>query len=153
MGEQMKRTTLILLLAGLLAAAGLSAQAPAGPSARQLSDAFSDQLGGGSGEPPLRGPRGGVLEQDGDSDGRPEYRLVYDAAGMLEREELDYNLDGKMDDVRFYRAGVAVREEIDSDFDGRTDIWVHIRDGSLIERWERDTDGDGAADVVKSFGG
>ncbi len=151
----MKRTA-ILLLAGLLAAHALPAQSgrvPGSPSSSQLSDAFRDQIGGGSGEPALRGPRGGVLEQDGDGDGRADYRLVYDSAGVLEREELDYNLDGMMDDVRFYKAGVLLREEIDSDFDGRVDIWVHIRDGSLIERWERDTDGDGAADVVKTFGG
>jgi hypothetical protein len=156
MGEQMNRKAFLLVLAGLLAAACLSAQsgrAPGGPSTRQLSDALADQLGGGSGEAPLRGPGGGVLEQDSDGDGRPDYRLVYDAAGFLEREELDFNLDGKMDDVRFYRTGLPVREEIDSDFDGRTDIWVHIRDGSLVERWERDTDGDGVADVVKRFGG
>jgi hypothetical protein len=151
----MKRTAL-LLLACLLAVPFLSAQsgrAPGGPSTAQLSGAFRDQIGGGSGEPALRGPRGGVLEQDGDGDGRPDYRLMYDSAGVLEREELDYNLDGQMDDVRFYRAGVLLREEIDSDFDGRADIWVHIRDGSLIERWERDTDGDGIADVEKTFGG
>lgn len=150
----MKRTS--LLLAGLLAAPLLFGQAggsPGSPSSAQLSNAFRDQIGGGSGEPAVRGPRSGVLEQDSDNDGRADYVLRYDSAGVLEREELDYNLDGQMDDVRYYKAGVPVREEIDSDFDGRVDIWVHIRDGSLIERTERDTDGDGVPDVVKTYGG
>jgi hypothetical protein len=97
--------------------------------------------------------KNGILELDRNDDGRADYALYNDAAGSLEREELDFNLDGKMDDVRYYRAGAAVREEIDSDFDGRIDIWVHILKGEFIEGYERDTDGDGEPDIVKSFGG
>jgi hypothetical protein len=147
-----------LLLAAVLAAAcsfSLQAQAPGGPGAPpagQLSRAFRDQLGGGSGTPSPTGAKNSVLEQDSDGDGRPDYALHYDAAGSLSREELDYNLDGRMDDFRYYARGVPVREEIDSDFDGRIDIWVTILDGQYIERYERDTDGDGKPDLERSWG-
>jgi hypothetical protein len=140
-----------ILLAGLLAAPALFC--------------LDRQASGGSGLPAIppiavapessriAGVKNGSLELDRNDDGRPDYVLYNDAAGALAREELDFNLDGKMDDVRYYSGGVAVREEIDSDFDGRVDIWVSILQGAYIERYERDTDGDGAPDVVKSFGG
>ena len=104
------RTTLLLLLAGLLAAAGLSAQAPAGPSARQLSDAFSDQLGGGSGEPPLRGPRGGVLEQDGDSDGMEDlWEISHNLTVGLNDSALDPDND-TWTNLEEYLAGTDPRD-------------------------------------------
>ena len=145
------KVTAILLLAGLLAAPALfcldrqASGAPGLPAIPPLA------AGADSGQ--IAGVKNGMLEMDRNDDGRVDYALYNDAAGQLAREELDFNFDGKMDDVRYYRAGVAVREEIDSDFDGRTDIWVHILNGEYIERYERDTDGDGEPDIVKSFGG
>jgi hypothetical protein len=147
-----------ILFAVLLAAPALFSQdkqtagGAGSPSGGLLSDAFRDQIGGGSGSPSAAGARNSVLEHDSDGDGRADYALHYDAGGGLALEELDYNLDGTMDDFRYYRAGLPIREEIDSDFDGRVDIWVYIIDGSQIERYERDTDGDGKPDVVKSYG-
>lgn len=151
---KLSRLTLAAFLAAISTLA-LQAQAPGGsaaPPAGQLSRAFRDQIGGGSGVPSPTGEKNSVLEHDSDGDGKPDYALYYDAAGALSREELDYNLDGKMDDTRFYKGGVPAREEIDSDFDGRVDIWVSILDGSFIERYERDTDGDGRPDLVRSWG-
>ncbi|MCX7038729.1 MAG: hypothetical protein NT005_06320 [Spirochaetes bacterium] len=145
------RATAIFLLAGLCAAPALfclDRQASGGPGLPAIPPLAA---GGESGR--IAGVKNGMLELDRNDDGRVDYALYNDAAGSLAREELDFNLDGKMDDVRYYRAGVAVREEIDSDFDGRTDIWVHILNGEYIERYERDTDGDGEPDVMKSFGG
>jgi len=146
------------LLAALLSAPVLEAldrQASGGPGdppAARLTAAFRDQIGGGSGTPSPMGAKNSMLEHDSDGDGRPDYALHYDASGQLALEELDYNLDGRMDDFRHFRAGVPVREEIDSDFDGRVDIWVSILNGSLIEGYERDTNGDGKPDVVQSYG-
>jgi hypothetical protein len=58
-----------------------------------------------------------------------------------------------MDDLYFYSKGIIVRREIDSNFDMKIDIWVYIKDGSLIEKYEQDLDFDGTIDKVKIFGG
>jgi hypothetical protein len=151
---KLTRLALALLLAAAppLALQGQAVRGPGAPPPGQLSRAFRDQIGGGSGAPSLVGEKNSVVHNDSDADGSPDYALYYDASGALVREELDFNLDGKMDDIRHYRGGVPVREEIDSDFDGRVDIWVHIIEGSFIERYERDTDGDGQPDLERSWG-
>ena len=141
----------VILLTGLLAAPALfclDRQASGGSALPAIPPLAAAAESGR-----ITGVKNGTLELDRNDDGRVDYALYNDAAGLLEREELDFNLDGKMDDIRFYRAGAAVREEIDSDFDGRIDIWVYILKGEFIERYERDTDGDGEPDIVKSFGG
>lgn len=145
------KATAILVLAGLCAAPALfcldrQGSVGAGPSALP-------PLGAGVDASQIAGVKNGILELDRNDDGRTDYALYNDGAGALAREELDFNLDGKMDDTRYYKAGAPVREEIDSDYDGRVDIWVHILNGEYIERYERDTDGDGKPDVTKSFGG
>ncbi|MCK5198831.1 MAG: hypothetical protein KAR21_10790, partial [Spirochaetales bacterium] len=61
--------------------------------------------------------------------------------------------DGKMDDLYFYSNGIIVRREIDSNFDLKIDLWVYIKDGSFIEKYEQDLDFDGIIDKVKTFGG
>lgn len=144
------KATAILLLAGLLAAPAVSCldrKGPGGPGLPAVPPPMADAESGR-----IAGVKNGIFELDRNDDGRVDYVLYNDAAGSLAREELDFNFDGKMDDFRYYRAGVAVREEIDSDFDGRIDIWVHILKGEFIERYERDTDGDGKPDTVRSFG-
>jgi hypothetical protein len=143
--------TAILVLAGLLAAPALfclDRQASGGPGLPALPP-----LAAGAEASQIAGVKNGVLEMDRNEDGHTDYALYNDAAGSLAREELDFNLDGKMDDIRYYSAGAVIREEVDSDYDGRPDIWVHILNGEYIERYERDTDGDGKPDVTKSFGG
>jgi hypothetical protein len=150
---KLTRFSLVILLAAVspLALQGQAQGGPGAPPAGQLSRAFRDQFGGGAGAPSPVGEKNSVVHNDSDGDGSPDYALYYDAAGALSREELDFNLDGKMDDIRHYRGGVPVREEIDSDFDGRVDIWVHILEGTFIERYERDTDGDGKPDLVRNW--
>jgi hypothetical protein len=133
-----------LILAALLAASALHA------IDRQVPGAL-----GHTPPPPSSGIAGvpnGILEIDRNEDGIVDYKVFNDARGRVAREELDFNFDGKMDTFYFYRDGQLEREEIDSDFDGGVDIWVHIIQGKYIERYERDTNGDGKPDLVKVFG-
>jgi len=105
--------------------------------------------------PPLAtvGTPNAIAEFDLNADGEVDYRVVYDKKGKVLREELDFNYDGAMDTFYYYLDGVLIRQEIDSDNDGKVDIWVYILDGQYVQRYERDTDGDGKPDVVRTFGG
>lgn len=91
------------------------------------------------------------LEQDRDYDGRIDCRVVYDREGRRLREELDFNLDGRMDDFYYFEKGELIRQEIDSNFDDRIDIWVYLV-GPYIRRYEMDKDFDGRVDLVKDYG-
>ena len=92
-------------------------------------------------------------EFDRNGDGKIDYRVYYGERGAIEREELDFNYDGRMDDFCYYKEGILDREEIDSDFNGAVDIWVYLHQGIYIARYEMDRDGDGKPDYTKSFGG
>jgi hypothetical protein len=98
------------------------------------------------------GPPGSTVELDRDGDNVIDYRATYDDTGKVLREELDYNFDGKMDTFYYYKEGVLQRVEIDSKFCGKVDIWVYLLDGKYVQRYERDTTGDGKADFVRDFG-
>jgi len=133
-----------LILVGLLAASALWGIDRQSPGA--LAD-ISPPLSSG-----IDGVRNGISEIDRNEDDIVDYRIFNDAEGRVVREEMDFNYDGKMDTFYFYKDGALEREEIDSDFDGRVDIWVFIVQGKYIDRYERDTDGDGKPDLVKRFG-
>ncbi len=106
--------------------------------------------------PPTAGPRGApnsVVELDRNGDGKVDYRVVYDQSGAVLREEMDFNFDGKMDTFYYYKSGVLQRVEIDSNNTGRIDIWVYLLDGKYVQRYERDTNGDGKPDLIRVFDG
>ncbi len=90
---------------------------------------------------------------DSNHDGRVDYIVRSDDSGDKVMEALDYNHDGKMDDLYFYSDGIIVRREVDSNFDMNIDLWVYIKNGSLVEKYEQDLDFDGIIDKVKIFGG
>ena len=71
---------------------------------------------------------------------------------MKEREVLDHNHDGKMDDFYFYSNEVLQRQELDTNYDGSIDLWVFMKDGVYVERYERDTNHDGTADEIRDYG-
>lgn len=121
---------LCLLLAGLTGAAA----APENPPAGLLMKSSV--------------PR---VEMDLNEDGKVDFARVYNARGLLDHDEYDYNLDGKMDDFLYYENALPVREEIDSDYNGKVDIWVYLLEGKYIKRWERDLDGDGKFDKAQDF--
>jgi hypothetical protein len=91
------------------------------------------------------------VEMDLNEDGQIDFARVYNTKGLLDHDEYDYNLDGKMDDFVFYVNAIPVREEIDSDYNGKVDIWVYLAEGKYIKRWERDLDGDGRFDKAQDF--
>ncbi len=94
-----------------------------------------------------------VVELSRQGGGQIDYRVFYDRSGKVAREELDYNVDGKMDTFYYYKDGVLQRVEIDSKGTGKVDIWVYLVDGTYIQRYERDTTGSGTPDVVRTFDG
>lgn len=100
---------------------------------------------------PPSGPPNSVVEVDRNVDSVADYRVIYDRAGMLAEEDMDFNFDGKMDTFYYYKSGVLVREEIDTNFDGKVDLWIYIVDGKYVQRYEQDTDGDGKPDRVRNF--
>ena len=94
-----------------------------------------------------------IEEYDSNKDGNIDYsvRINYDGDKIM--ESMDFNHDGQMDDLYFYSNGIIVRREVDSNFDSNIDIWVYIKDGSLIEKYEQDLDFNGDIDMTKIFGG
>lgn len=94
----------------------------------------------------------GWLTGDSNGDGVLDYALRLDDAGEKRYEAVDFNFDGQMDDFYVYAGGVLARQEVDSNFDGAVDLWIYMHDGVRIQRYERDTNHDGVADVVRDFG-
>lgn len=90
---------------------------------------------------------------DTNENGRVNYALRRDDRGRKEREAVDHNHDGYMDNFYYYRNGVLHRQEIDTNYDGKIDLWIYMYDGVRVERYERDTNHDGEIDVVRVFGG
>ena len=92
------------------------------------------------------------MTDDRNEDGRLDYAVRVTEDLMKDREAVDFNHDGMMDDFYFYANEVLQRQEIDTNYDGAIDLWVFLREGVYVERYERDTDYDGYPDVVKDYG-
>jgi hypothetical protein len=108
-----------------------------------------------AGPPPPPLTIGQVLpksETDANGDGAIDYVVYFDTKGVKEHEEYDYNSDGQMDDFLYFVDGIPKREEIDSDFNGKIDLWIYILEGKYVQKYEKDTNGDGIPDVTKSYG-
>ena len=90
---------------------------------------------------------------DTNNNGRIDYALRLDDRGRKEREAVDHNNDGYMDNFYYYRNGVLSRQELDTNYDGKIDLWIFMYDGVRVQRYERDTNHDGTADLVREFGG
>jgi hypothetical protein len=92
------------------------------------------------------------MTDDRNEDGVVDYAVRITEELLKDREAVDFNHDGLMDDFYFYANEVLQRQEIDTNFDGAIDLWVFLTDGVYVERYERDTDYDGYPDVVKDYG-
>jgi hypothetical protein len=90
---------------------------------------------------------------DTSGDGQFDYILEYDEAGLKKYEALDFNRDGVIDDHYYYARDILKRREIDTNYDGEVDVWVYLKEGIYVERYQRDTDFDGKVDLEKNFGG
>ncbi len=92
-----------------------------------------------------------ALELDSNSDGQVDYLIKTDENDEKMMEILDFNHDGKMDDFYMYENGVLRQRAIDSNFDTKVDIWVYVKEGVYISRYEEDSDFDGTMDIDKKF--
>lgn len=92
------------------------------------------------------------MTDDRNEDGRLDYAVRLTDDLLKDREAVDFNHDGMMDDFYFYANEVLQRQEIDTNFDGAIDLWVFLTDGVYVERYERDTDYDGYPDIVRDYG-
>lgn len=112
-------------------------------------------------------------EADDNGDGKPDHWWYY-LGGDLSKEGWDRNADGKIDEARHYRNETVVRIEYDEDYNGtfekndylkggqrlRSEILdqdgmltrVYDSQGARVVREERDTDGDGIAELVTVLG-
>ena len=91
-----------------------------------------------------------TYEYDDNHDGRPDHFYIY-RNGVLSREEIDRNGDGKIDEWEFFdRQGRIERVELDENFDGRPDAWFSYKN-SMIESSRRDTDFDGRPDWFATY--
>ncbi len=93
-----------------------------------------------------------VDSYDSNGDGKVDFMEKQNKEGEKIMEIFDFNHDGTMDDFYFYSDGIISLREIDSNFDKKVDIWVYIKDGSYITKYERDLDFNGTIDQVKVFG-
>jgi len=89
---------------------------------------------------------------DRNEDGIVDYAVQIDDRGEKVREAMDFNNDGLMDDFYFYSNGVLQRQEVDTNYDRRIDVWIYLRRGVYIEKWERDRDYDGVIDDRGVYG-
>ncbi len=88
-------------------------------------------------------------------DARVDVVSYFDESGELQREEMDSDFDGRFDAADHYQGGVRVLSEYDTDFDGRPNVFKYYTANEqgrpVLNRKERDTDGDGKIDVWERF--
>jgi hypothetical protein len=94
-------------------------------------------------------------ELDLNHDTKIDIVSYFDLEGVLEREEMDSDYDGRFDWTDHYQHGVRVMSEYDTDYDGRPNVFKYYikgDDGDVhLDRKERDEDGDGKIDVWERF--
>jgi antitoxin component YwqK of YwqJK toxin-antitoxin module len=95
-----------------------------------------------------------VVEVDLDGDKRPEVFNYYKVSGesrLLFRKEIDLNRDGRVDMKTWYtETGLIEKEEMDGDFDGRFDWTDHYKGGKRVMS-ENDSSHTGRMDVVRYY--
>src|SRR5262245_4461775 len=92
--------------------------------------------------------------RDINRDGRPDRWEYYDHRGVLLRQNIDTNFDGKSDIQESYQDGHLVRREADRNFDDQVDLTDEFdpRTGEHV-RSVADVDFDGRADLLVLFSG
>lgn len=89
-------------------------------------------------------------EVDLNHDGRIDVKSLFDDMGVIQREDMDGDFDGRIDWVDHYQNGVRTLSEVDTDQDGIFDMSRYYVDGQ-IARKERDTDADGRVDYWELY--
>ncbi len=103
-----------------------------------------------------RGPDGKEVlvrkELDLNNDGKIDVWEWYDASGLLEKQVVDLDFDGKPDVVLHFEKGQLVRKEYAFGFDGKPHAWSYYEKGHLVRK-ERDENGDGKVDYWEYWEG
>lgn len=102
------------------------------------------------------GPRQLVRKElDLNRDGKIDVVSNFDENGNLDREQMDSDHDGNLDWTDHYQGGIRVLSEYDTDFDGKPNVFKYYTVGAdkvaVLQRKERDSDGDGLIDVWERF--
>jgi len=90
--------------------------------------------------------------EDAQGSGRPDLRLVFGPAGALvERMEMDFDIEGQPGRVLVFADGSLVAEEHDTDGDGVIDRYDLLDADGRLARRDEDLDGDGEIDVRSTY--
>ncbi len=89
-------------------------------------------------------------EVDLNRDGRVDVVSHYDTTGVVTKEEMDGDFDGRWDWVDHFVSGKRVKSEVDSNYDGRIDLYRYYENEIKVRR-ERDTDTNGLIDHWEFF--
>ncbi len=98
----------------------------------------------------MNGTREACRALDLNFDGRVDNYLYFDDAGNLRRRESDFDRDGVIDEIGYYRGGVVTQKHRETNLDGKLDTWDTYVNGRLTERL-RDTNRDGKVDQWWTF--
>lgn len=95
-------------------------------------------------------------DTDLDGNGKPDVISEFDEQGALRMERLDGDFDGTYEWVDHYKSGRRVLAEVDTDVNGTSDVFYYYATGDdpagVLDRRERDTNGDGRIDVWERYG-
>jgi hypothetical protein len=83
------------------------------------------------------------VEANLDYDKKIDLVDYYDAEGVLARQEIARNFDGRFDVVKTFKQGKLYSREMDSDVDGVIDLWEYYNKDGVLYRIGKDQDGDG----------
>ncbi len=72
-------------------------------------------------------------ELDLNSDGRVDIIRTYSSDGLILKEILDMDFDGRFDSTVIYKGGRLLRKEMDLDYDGKIDLWKHYVNDKLTQ--------------------
>ncbi len=90
---------------------------------------------------------------DRNLDGKSDFAtLVYPGSYVKKMEVLDLDYDGIIDDYTFYdEEGKVSFQIIDHNKDGNADLWIQVKQGKFVQRFQRDKNGDGVVDIDRVF--
>ncbi len=91
------------------------------------------------------------IERDLNFDGKVDVWQYPDSNGSIVEEEMDLDLDQRVDLVIFYKNGLMTRKELSTDFSGLFTIVKFYDNKGKLLRIERDEDGDGNVDIWEYY--
>ena len=89
-------------------------------------------------------------DRDFNWDGKVDSRQHFDPNGVMVREELDLDFDGRFDAIDYFLDGKHYKREQSFNFDAKPTIWKYYEDGQVVRK-ERDTNANGRADTFEFY--